>query len=102
MLAPTEEHPLDGADIAVIPAKGHGDMPVRRQYIVGGVGINPAIPWTVHGHPGVRRVCAYESGLTGWWLRDQIAADVARCQAKRPETADLHLGKVLTDTTASA
>ena len=50
----------------------------------------------------MRRVCAHEARLTRGWLCDQIAADIARCQTKRPETADLHMGKVLTDTTASA
>ena len=48
----------------------------------------------------MRRVCSQEAGLTRGGLRDEIAADIARCQAKRPETADLHVGKVLTDPTA--
>src|SRR5262249_17110442 len=77
-------------------------MSIRRHNIVGRVHLQPAIPRTIDGHPGMRRVCAHEARLTRGWLRDKIAADIARCQAQRPETADLHMGKVLTDTTTSA
>src|SRR5262245_12252569 len=60
------------------------------------------MPRTIDGHPGMRRVCAHEARLTRGWLRSKIAADIARCQTQGPQTADLHMGKVLTDTTASA
>jgi hypothetical protein len=102
VLTPTEEHPLDGADIAVIPSYGDRDMSIRRYNIVGRIYLQPAIPRTIYGHPGMRRVCAYEARLARGWLRDKIAADIARCQTQRPQTTDLHMGKVLTDTTPSA
>src|SRR5207302_4583162 len=77
-------------------------MAVRRQHIIGRVHLQPAIPRTIYRHPGVRRIRAHEVRLTRGWLRIKIAAHIARCQAQRPQTADLHMGKVLTDPTASA
>src|SRR5262249_49503306 len=66
------------------------------------VHLKPAMPRTIDGHPGMRCVCAHEARLTREWLRGKIAADIACCQTQRPQTAKLHMGKVLTDTTASA
>jgi hypothetical protein len=42
VLCPTQKHPTNWADIAIVPPPGQGNMPIRGQTVVGRIEIHPS------------------------------------------------------------
>ena len=93
---PTHEHAFQGADVAVVAPPPDGDVAHGRDAIVRRVHVNPADARAVERDPGVRRINTPQLGLARRRVRFQVATDVARGQAERPQAGYLELREVLT------
>ena len=92
VVAPTDQHTADRADIIKISAVSESDMLVLRDHIVGWVKVYLAeIRTKPDRDPGMAGVSSREFFLAFWRPCQDIATDIACRNAECPGTCDLKI-----------
>ena len=97
------QHAAHGRHVGVVSAQGQRHVVFAGLTAVGRVEVGPvacaaraiAAARQIHRNPGMGSVGADEAGLAGRWLREQVAADIARRQAHRAKARDHDVREVL-------
>src|SRR6185295_9078426 len=100
MAATAECDAADGRNVAVVATYGNRNMFERGRHVVGRIEVDPAQAVAVEGNPGVRGVGAGELGLARGRDGVDVAAHVARGNAKGTEGHNLQVRKILADAAA--
>src|SRR5262245_20345796 len=77
-----EQDSTQRAHISVIAAPRDRHMAEADDNVVGRIEIDPAVLWTIHGKPGVRRVRPHETRLARRRIGEEIAADISRRESE--------------------
>ena len=100
VLAAAENDPTNRADIAVITAPRNRDMTVGRQYIIGGVNINPTCARAKKGNPGMGSIRAGEARFARRRIGFEIATHITGGNSHGSEKADFQMRKILANAPA--